>query len=451
MTKNTFRASTDQKALAENMQILTGQKGDRLDKALTLREAGEIGLIKLLRRNGGGVTAELPDPPDKEPNKPTIQPPVKPENVTADGAFRTIVLTWDIPSYQGHAYAEVWRSMYDDLAGDLGNNLSKATRIGVTLANMYSDRIDRAFKAYYWVRFVNANGQSGPFHNVSGLFAESVGLTVDNVIASADNFAIYNPAKPDVKEIIFGVTNDGKVAIRTAVIKTATIEVIQAYKITADYIRAGVSIAAPLITGGAIDMGNAYLQDGSAGFGKGGPYGGWGFGWNTIIYSDGSLYTNRLQAQGGNIRNMRIGNCVVEEDCTILGTLYANKIVGSLVQASAIASQASQTISFPADPLRTRVLLITGIEVFGQGWFYSEGSGDNQHFVDQWGKGKCDIYVNGVHRVSVEARSFGSEGVSYRSVGLTTSIPTGTAVTITINFTFDHGGYVVNGASAMLI
>jgi hypothetical protein len=77
-------------------------------------------------------------------------------------------------------------------------------------------------------------------------------------------------------------------------------------------------------------MGNAFMAGGAAGFGKGGPYGGWGWGWHSIIYSDGSIYTNRLNAEGGYVRNMTIGNCIIEQNCVILGTLEADKIVGDV-------------------------------------------------------------------------------------------------------------------------
>lgn len=334
MTKTTFRANADSKAVAENMQILTGQKGDKLDKALTYREAGEIGLLKLRRSSSGTIIPENPTPPDRDPVWQGVEKPHAPVNVTADGAFHTVALTWDIPTYKGHAFAEVWRAEFNDAEADKGNNLSKAVRVGTTLANVYADAVGKGFKAFYWVRFVNKNGYNGPYQSALGLPAET-SADVDEIIASATNFAIYNPAKPTEKEIIFGVTDDGKVAIREAVIKKATIQIIHSEKITADYIKAGVSISAPAISGGSFDMGNAYMAGGGAGFGKGGPYGGWGFGWHTMIYNDGSIYTNRLNAEGGNIRNMRIGNCVIDENCDVRGILYANKIVGDL-NASAI-------------------------------------------------------------------------------------------------------------------
>lgn len=324
MSKPTFRASNTQQGLTENMQILTGQKGDRLDKALTLREAAALGMVNLRRNGSGQIFPELP------PDKPTdsewsgVQQPGAPTGVTADGAFHTITLTWDAPAYKGHSYAEILRSEVD--------NPASAVAIGTTLANVYSDSVGKGFAAFYWVRFVNKNGMVGPLHSTSGLYAVT-SSRIEELITSATHFAIYNPAKPTEKEIIFGVTDGGKVAIREAVIKAATIQIIHSEKITADYIKAGVSISAPLITGGQIDMGNAFMAGGAAGFGKGGPYGGWGWGWHTIIYSDGSLYTNRLRAEGGYVKNMVIGNCTIEQDCIVKGTVYAERIVGDVYVA----------------------------------------------------------------------------------------------------------------------
>lgn len=324
MSKSTFRASSTQQGLTENMQILTGQKGDRLDKALTLRDAARLGMVNLRRNGTGQIVPELPPDKPTDPEWSGVQPPVAPTGVTADGAFHTITLSWGAPAYKGHSYAEVLRAEVD--------NPSSAVAIGTSLANVYSDTVGKGFSAFYWVRFVNKNGMVGPLHSTAGLRA-STSPDVDEIIASATKFAIYNPAKPNEKEIIFGVTNEGKVAIREAVIKAATIQIIHSERITADYIKAGVSISAPLITGGQFDMGNAFMAGGSAGFGLGGPYSGWGKGWYSIIYSDGSIYTNRLTAQGGRIDNMTMRNCLIEQDCVVKGTVYADRIVGDVYVA----------------------------------------------------------------------------------------------------------------------
>lgn len=349
-----FRASNTQQGLTENMQILTGQKGDRLDKALTLREAAELGIVSLRRNGSGQIVPEIPPGNSGDPEWSGVQQPAAPRGVTADGAFHNITLTWDTPAYKGHSYAEILRSEVD--------NPSSAVAIGTTLANVYSDSVGRGFSAFYWVRFVNKNGMVGPFHSTAGLLA-TTSPDVDEIIASATNFAIYNPAKPSEKEIVFGVTDDGEVAIREAVIKAATIQIIHSEKITADYIKAGVSISAPLITGGQIDMGNAFMSGGAAGFGKGGPYAAWGWGWHSIIYSDGSIYTNRLNAEGGYIRNMTIGNCTIDQDCVVNGTVYANRIVGDVCKVVSTSSINTEVTIEAFN--RVRRLVVTAPTCFG--------------------------------------------------------------------------------------
>lgn len=384
MNKSTFRASSTPQGLTENMQILTGQKGDRLDKALTLREAAAIGMVNLRRNGGGQIVPELPPLHPTDPEWAGVQPPHAPVNVTADGAFHTITLTWDAPTYRGHAFAEVWRAE--------GNNISKAVRVGTTLANVYADAVGKGFKAFYWVRFVNKNSMNGPYQGTAGLLAETsqdiqdiidglkgqigtshfndwlkqdyagvkqdvvslengvgnmwavkatagqikagIGLVAkpdgtSQVFLAASQVFAYDPNSPTNTAPIFAI-DQGKVVIKEALIKAATIQIIHSERITADYIKAGVSISAPSISGGSFDMGNAFMSGGSAGFGLGGPYSAWGKGWYSVVYSDGSIYTNRLTAQGGRIDNMTMRNCTIEQDCVVKGTIYADRIVGDV-------------------------------------------------------------------------------------------------------------------------
>ncbi|QNF21968.1 hypothetical protein FT688_20885 [Aeromonas hydrophila] len=69
---------------------------------------------------------------------------------------------------------------------------------------------------------------------------------------------------------------------------------------------------------------------------QGGPHGGWGWGWHTIIYADGSIYTDRLYASNGtftgtvNANNGVLNNVTINENCTIRGTLDADRIVGDV-------------------------------------------------------------------------------------------------------------------------
>ncbi|QXW30901.1 DUF3672 domain-containing protein [Aeromonas sanarellii] len=398
------------------MQILTGQKGDRLDKALTLREAAELGMVNLRRNGSGQIVPEIPPGNSGDPEWSGVQQPVAPTGVTADGAFHTITLTWDTPAYKGHSYAEILRAEVD--------NPSSAVAIGTTLANVYSDAVGKGFSAFYWVRFVNKNGMVGPLHSTAGLHA-ATSPDVDEIIASATNFAIYNPAKPAEKEIIFGVTDGGKVAIREAVIKAATIQIIHSEKITADYIKAGVSISAPLINGGQIDMGNAFMSGGAAGFGKGGPYAGWGWGWYTIIYADGSINTNRLYAEGGYVRNMTIGNCTIDQNCIVHGTIFAERIVGDV---AAIKSLYMQQPSGPfsmffnvAAANFTRGVIVTGINIKAEGYNYGSGGQPSE------GTRACTavFYMNGVEFGRESVSATGGSSKDSATASATVTLPAG--------------------------
>ncbi|UZE61036.1 DUF1983 domain-containing protein [Aeromonas veronii] len=454
-----FRASNTQQGLTENMQILTGQKGDRLDKALTLREAAELGMVNLRRNGAGQIVPELPPDKPTDPEWSGVQQPVAPTGVTADGAFHTITLTWGTPAYKGHSYAEILRAEVD--------NPSKAVSIGTTLANVYSDAVGKGFSAFYWVRFVNKNGMVGPYHSSIGLHAETskdiqdiineldgkikishfdkwlkqdyegvketatslkdgvgsmwavkasasqinagIGLVAKSdgtsqVFIAASQVFVYDPNNPDNSTAPLFAIDQGKAVIQEAIIRSATIQIIHSEKITADYIKAGVSISAPLITGGQIDMGNAFMSGGAAGFGKGGPYAAWGWGWYTMIYADGSVYTNRLRAEGGYVRNMAIGNCTIEEDCIVKGTIYAERIVGDVSAIKSLYMQQPSgpfSIFFNVAPANfSRGVIITGINIKAEGYYYGSGGQPLE------GTRACSavFYMNGVE--------FGRESVS---------------------------------------
>ncbi len=174
-----------------------------------------------------------------------------------------------------------------------------------------------------------AKANAGQISSGIGLIAKSDGTS--QVAISASQVFVFNPNSSTPMAPLFAIDN-GQVVIAEAIIRKATIQILTSEKITADYIKAGVSMSAPAISGGSIDMGNAFLSGGAAGFGKGGPYASWGFGWYTMIYADGSIYTNRLRAEGGYVKNMTMNNCTIAADCVVLGTLEADRIVGDITR-----------------------------------------------------------------------------------------------------------------------
>ncbi|WP_421323194.1 phage tail tip fiber protein [Aeromonas veronii] len=220
--------------------------------------------------------------------------------------------------------------------------------------------------------------QAGDITAGIGLVAKDDGTS--QVALSASQVFVFDPNSATPLAPLFAIDN-GQTVIAEAIIRKATIQIIHAEKITADDIKAGVSISAPLINGGQIDMGNAFMAGGAAGFGKGGPYGSWGWGWHTIIYSDGSLYTNRLYSEGGHVRNMTIGNCTIDQDCVVKGTVYADRIVGDVAKVvstvnpgtelkiSAYGRNRSVLLTTPSirAKISTRGVVTVGITVYYNG------------------------------------------------------------------------------------
>lgn len=159
--KPAFRAGRDTATLSENIELLTGQRGDLLDKAITRRELAAIGLANLRRLNNNSYVVEVPQIGTDD----SIERPVSPQNVEANGAFHAVLVEWDKPAYSGHSYAEIWRAEED--------NLSKAVMVGTTAANVFSDAIGKGAHVWYWVRFVNRNNITGPWNGVAGTEAQT--------------------------------------------------------------------------------------------------------------------------------------------------------------------------------------------------------------------------------------------------------------------------------------
>ncbi|MFQ1917862.1 DUF1983 domain-containing protein [Aeromonas veronii] len=290
--------------------------------------------------------------------------------------------------------------------------------------------------------------QAGDITAGIGLVAKDDGTS--QVALSASQVFVFDPNSATPLAPLFAIDN-GQTVIAEAIIRKATIQIIQSEKITADYIKAGVSISAPLVTGGQIDMGNAFMAGGSAGFGKGGPYGGWGWGWHTIIYSDGSIYTNKLNADGGYVRNMTIGNCTIDENCVVKGTVYADRIVGDVVRVAVLQQVTDQSFTFEATR-KSRTVVINGVTITGSGGRYEASSGGTQ--ITTTGTAYAEFTING-NTYAVESSGTGSIKNS-RPAGHSLTVPAGSTVSVRIRFWGNAGqnaswSYDVRGAVVMVV
>ncbi|MDO2946929.1 DUF1983 domain-containing protein [Aeromonas simiae] len=267
-----------------------------------------------------------------------------------------------------------------------------------------------------------AKASAGQITAGIGLIAKSDGTS--QVAISASQVFVFNPNSSTPMAPLFAIDN-GQAVIAEAIIRKATIQILTSEKITADYIKAGVSMSAPAISGGSIDMGNAFMSGGSAGFGLGGPYSAWGKGWNTMIYADGSIYTNRLRAEGGYVKNMTMNNCTIEQDCVVKGTVYAERIVGDVYVARDYVCSTNDrqvgpinvcTIKVNQPVGFTRTLTIPGLAGLVGCSVTAEGPGSGTLTRENWTEMLVEVLMDGAVvksftvRVSVSATSNPSSG-----------------------------------------
>lgn len=121
------------------------------DAVITARQLIAAGVVK--NKNGGGfITVNGP-----------IEAPRAPSNLSASGALANIILSWDAPTYTGHAYTEIW--------AHTSNVIGDAVLVGMTAGNNFAHNLGNAATRYYWVKNVNQNGVASSFNATNGVQA----------------------------------------------------------------------------------------------------------------------------------------------------------------------------------------------------------------------------------------------------------------------------------------
>lgn len=170
-----FNSRTTTDAQAENIQTLTGQRGDGMNRAVLISDLKDLGLAEVTPGRGGQAVVK-PGVSAGSSSGVVVQNPQTPKNLHVDEAFSFVVLSWDKPTYTGHATTEIWRSP--------DNNLSNAVTVGSTVANVYSDQQSTGTDGfYYWIRFINKNDKPSPFNSTTGTFGKTDPDAARNLVA----------------------------------------------------------------------------------------------------------------------------------------------------------------------------------------------------------------------------------------------------------------------------
>lgn len=153
-------------ALKQNVDQLTGATGSVLDRAVTLRDLLDEGVITVQSGSTtvgtGTSTVVVPSGGSSGGSGvPSLTTAPTPSNLIARSTVKAVFLQWDIPLYANAGGVQVWRAT--------SNALGLATQVGATIADMYVDTTSVAGTTYYyWVRAILDTGDTGAFNAVSG-------------------------------------------------------------------------------------------------------------------------------------------------------------------------------------------------------------------------------------------------------------------------------------------
>jgi len=145
----------------------------------------------------------------------TIVTPPAPTGVSCFGSFATVIISWDDPLYDGHAYAEIWRSDTD--------NIGEAVVIGQSPGSVFSDSLGEGSSAYYWVRFVSTSNTYGSYDSELGTLCST---SEDPAYLMSALASVYDSAPfitIETETTIDGVTIPAGVYIKSAYILNGAI------------------------------------------------------------------------------------------------------------------------------------------------------------------------------------------------------------------------------------
>lgn len=294
------------KAMHEILGVHTGQRGHPLDRAVTVRELIDSGVVKEKNDNPFNPNAGT-GPSDFGPIDEVVgdlSVPPAPISLTASVAFTAVILDWNGTSasapYGNHAYTEIWRSR--------DNNLAGATLRATTNAFIYTDEVGYDETYYYWVRYVSTNDVQGPFNNTNGVEA----TTLSNVSAVMTDLSETLANMPGYSVLTSAdTTNAANITTVSNTTSTINGNLNAMYVIKASVESNGSVSAAGMLIGANANSGSnlqSYVQFQADKFAI------WSGSTNVapFIVSSGTVFIDSARIQDGAITNARIANATIQ-------------------------------------------------------------------------------------------------------------------------------------------
>tara|TARA_B100000035_G_scaffold147498_1_gene125762 strand:- start:353 stop:3901 length:3549 start_codon:yes stop_codon:yes gene_type:complete len=191
--------------IKQALEIRLGLRGDPLDRAVTLRELKDSGIVKV-PNSAVGVTDGIIPPDDGEPGD--LSTPPSPTSLTVNAAFTSIILKWNKPSYGNHGFTEIWRSEANSLGG--------AQLVATAGGQIYTEEVGYNQTYFYWVRFVSVQNVPSAFNDTEGTSAQTA-VDVGAVLTTLGENLSNLPGYTTLTNLI-----DSESAVAARVIKSSS-------------------------------------------------------------------------------------------------------------------------------------------------------------------------------------------------------------------------------------
>lgn len=370
------------------IDVREGRVGDPLDANVTYRDLVAAGIAQM--PSGGAARGAVPiiaaNPIEQgyDPSTDMSIPP-QPTGLTAAAGLTSIQLKWNAPTYENHAYTEVWSLGADEI----GN----AQLIGTTTARIYVDTIGATgTQRFYWVRHVSQAAVTGAFNATAGVSATTgkIGNTdLGPLIIEAGNLAdgSVQAGKLAANSIAVGTAAIQDGAIINAMIADATIDSAKIANLDAGKITSGF-IESARIEVGSLDAKIAELD--------------------AAVIKTGVIDVARIG--DGTITNAKIGQ-------VIQSTTFNEGVSGWIIDKSSgirvFANNGQRIIDIGATGTMPVLRVSPGLEILADGTAKFNGSGTFSGSLN----GATGVFNGSLAAGVLDPSSFDAIQYQYTNVG----------------------------------
>lgn len=225
--------------LRETVQTFLGRQGNPLDRALTLRDLVDTGVLKLragfqLKPGTGSSVPLMPGDGVVDTYDPDLTPPPPPENMTVTASISHIMIEHEAPIYrQGHGHLRT--RLYGKVvnAGDPLPTFADAAEIGQFSGTIYAHPSNPATTWRLWIKWETMDGvlSADPAGGINGLEAitgQDVALLLDALNGQIKASNLHADLTSRIDLIDGPATLNGSISQRIASEQTARANEIQA-------------------------------------------------------------------------------------------------------------------------------------------------------------------------------------------------------------------------------